>query len=262
MSGSLRGSGTLVPRAGSSGAGWREVFAVDFADEANQTPSSSQLTFGGVVWTVEGGANDTGGGPKISSGLLVISPDIATNVSRSSPSKRSAPILRTTLTNLGCSFSSLDTHQVLVAVEISSWSPAATQEAIRVGLENATNPLGSGASGRGVMGGTAYQTTQRAGSVVYQDSAGTGNTDSTASLAVRSMACLFSGPGVAVYSSATPLAFDSPEAVEAASPAIMGGSRGSATVTARDRLIIVGESPDVSAGPVISISSIRVWEKL
>lgn len=262
MSASLRGGGSLAPRAGSSGAGWREVFAVDFADEANQSPSASTLTFGGVAWTVEGGANDTAGGPKIASGVLSIAPDIATNVARSSPSKRSAPILRTTLTNLGCSFSSLDTHQVLVAVEISSWSPAATQEAIRVGLENSTNPLGSGSSGRGVLGGTAYSTTQRAGAVVYQDSAGTGSTESTASLAVRSMACLFSGPGVAVYSSATPLAYDSPEDVEAASPVIMGGSRGSATVTARDRLIIVGESPDVSAGPVISISAIRVWEKL
>jgi len=261
VSASLRGGGSLAPRAGGAGTGWREVFAVDFADEANQTPSSNQLTFGGVVWTVEGAANDTAGGPKIASGVLSIAPDIATNVARSSASKRSAPILLSTLTNLGCSFSSLGTHQLLVAVEIASWSPAATQEAVRVGLENSSTPLGSGATGRGVSGGTAYSTTQRAGAVVWQDSAGTGSTESTASVAVRSMALLFSGPGVAVYSSATPGVYDSPEDVLAASPAIMGGSRGSATVTARDRLMLVAESPDASSGPVVTISSIRVWEK-
>jgi len=111
------------------------------------------------------------------------------------------------------------------------------------------------------MGGTAYQTSQRAGSIVWQDTAGTGNADSTASVAARSLALLFSGPGVAVYSSATPGAFDSPEDVLAASPAIMGGSRGSSTVTARDRMLIVAESPDASSGPAVTISSIRVWEK-
>lgn len=261
MSGSLRGSGSLRPRAGGAGSGWTLAYEVDFADEANQTPSASTLTFGGVAWTVEGAANDTAGGPKILSGGLVISPDIATNVARSTASKRSAPILHSTLTNLGVSFSSLGTHQLLVICEIASWSPAATQEAVRIGLENSSNPLGSGSAGRGVMGGTAYQTSQRAGSIVWQDTAGTGNSDSTASVAVRSLALIFSGPGVAVYSSATPGAFDSPEDVLAASPAIMGGSRGSSTVTARDRFIIVAESPDASSGPAVTISSIRVWEK-
>lgn len=261
MSASLRGGGSLAPRAGGAGTSWRLVYEVDFADEADQTPASNQLTFGGVVWTVEGAAQDTAGGPKITSGVLSIAPDIATNVARSSASKRSAPILVSTLTNLGVSFTSLGTHQLLVAVEIASWSPAATQEAVRVGLENSSTPLGSGATGRGVSGGTAYQTSQRAGSVVYQDSGGTGNTDSTATLAVRSLALLFAGPGVAVYSSATPGVYDSPEAVLAASPAIVGGMRGSSTVPTLDRLLIVAESPDASSGPVVSISAIRVWEK-
>lgn len=261
MSASLRGGGSLAPRAGGAGSGWSLVFEVDFADEADQVPASNLLTFGGVAWTVEGGAQDTAGGPKIASGVLTISPDIATNVARSTASKRSAPILHSTLTNLGVSFSSLGTHQLLVIAEIAAWSPAATQEAVRIGLENSTNPLGSGSAGRGVMGGTAFQTTQRAGSVVYQDSGGTGNVDSTATLAVRSLAMIFSGPGVSVYSSATPGAYDSPEDVLAGTPAIMGGSRGSATVTARDRLLLVAESPDASSGPVVTISSIRVWEK-
>lgn len=261
MSGSLRGSGTLTPRAGSAGSGWVLAYEVDFADEANQTPSGSTLTFGGVSWTVEGAANDTAGGPKILSGGLVISPDIATNVARSSTGKRSAPILHTTLTNLGVSFSSLGSRQLLVAIEIASWSPAATQEAVRIGLESSTAGMGSGASGRGVSGGTAYLSTQRGGAVVYQDSAGTGSTESTASVAVRSLACLFAGPGVSVYSSATPGAYDSPEAVLAANPHIVGGGRGAVTVSTLDRLLLVAESPDASSGPVVTISSIRVWEK-
>lgn len=254
------GQARFTPRGGGSSA-WVELLSCDFTVEADQLPSSNQLTFGGIVWTVEGGANDTAGGPKIASGALTISPDIATNVARSSASKRSAPILLSTLTNLGCSFSSLGTHQLLVAVEIASWSPAATQEAVRVGLENSATPLGSGATGRGVSGGTAYQTSQRAGSVVYQGSGGTGNTDSTATLAVRSLALLFAGPGVAVYSSATPGVYDSPEAVLAASPAIVGGMRGSSTVPTLDRLMIVGESPDASSGPVITISSLKIWAR-
>jgi hypothetical protein len=254
------GSARFTPRGGGSSA-WIELVDADFTVEADQNPSAATLTFGGITWTVEGGANDVAGGPKILSGVLLISPDIATNVGRSSSSKRSAPILHSTLSNLGAPFSSLGTNQILVNVEISSWSPAATQEAIRVGVENSTNPIGSGSNGRGVTGGTAFQTTQRAGSVVYQDSGGTGNVDSTATLAVRSLACLFSGPGVSVYSSATPGALDSPEKILAASPAIMGGSRGSPTVSGRDRLIIVGESPDASSGPAISISSIKIWAR-
>ena len=66
---------------------------------------------------------------------------------------------------------------------------------------------------------------------------------------------------VAVYSSATPDAYDSPEAVLAASPAIVGGMRGSSTVPTLDRVMLVAESPDASSGPVVTISSIRVWEK-
>lgn len=254
------GSARFTPR-GSGSSEWLELVNVDFTVEANQNPSASTLTFGGITWTVEGGANDTAGGPKILSGALLISPDIATNVGRSSPSKRSAPILHSTLTNLGATFSSLGTNQILVNVEIASWSPAATQEAIRVGLENSTTPMGSGSNGRGVMGGTAFQTTQRAGSIVYQESGGSGNVDSTSTLAVRSLTCLFAGHGVSVYSSATPGALDSPEKVLAATPQIVGGSRGSPTVSERDRLIIVGESPDASSGPVISISSLRIWAR-
>jgi len=261
MSGSLRGSGSLRPRAGGAGTGWILVYECDFADEADQLPASSQLDFGGVTWTVEGSANDTGGGPKIASGVLTISPDIATNVARSSTGKRSAPILYTTLTNLGVSFSSLGSHQLLVNVEIAAWSPAATQEAVRVGLESSAGPLGSGSGGRGVNGGTAYQSTQRGGSIVFQDSSGTASSDSTAVVSVRSLACLFAGAGVSVYSSTTPGALDGFEKVLAASPVNAGGMRGNTTMPTLDRLMLVAESPDASSGPVVTISSIKVWEK-
>ncbi len=257
----MKGGGSLAPRAGGAASGWRLVYEVDFADEADQTPASSLLSFGGVSWTVEGAAQDTAGGPKIASGTLVISPDIATNVARSSTGKRYAPILHSTLTNLGVSFSSLGSHQLLVNIEIAAWSPGATQEAVRVGLESSAGPLGSGSGGRGVSGGTAYQSTQRGGSIVFQDSSGTASSDSTASVAVRSMACVFAGVGVSVYSSATPGALDGYEKVLAASHQNQGGMRGNTTVPTLDRIMLVAESPDASSGPVVTISSIRVWEK-
>lgn len=261
MSAASWGSARFTPR-GSGDSAWVELMDCDFSLEADQTPSSNQLVFGGVTWTVEGAGNDTAGGPKVASGALVISPDLATNVARSSASKRSAPILHSTLSNLGAPFSALSgVRSILVAVEIASWSPSATQEAFRIGLETAAKPLGSGSTGRGVMGGSAFSTTQRAGSIVFQDSAGTGNTDSTASVAVASMACLFTGAGVAVYSSATPSTYTSPETVLAATAQISGGTRGSATMGSHDRLLLVGESPDVSAGPPISISRLRIWAR-
>lgn len=254
------GAARFTPRGGSS-SGWTELVDVDFTVLADQLPSASTLTFGGVVWATEGAPSDTAGGPKIASGALTISPDIGTNVARSSASKRSASILNSTLTNLGAPWASLGSRQLLINIEIAAFNPAATQEAVRVGLESSAAPLGSGASGRGVMGGSAYQTTQRAGSVVYQDSTGTGGVDATATLAVRSLSCLFSGASVAVYSSATPGALDSPEKVLAASPAIVGGMRGSATLPVLDRLMITAESPDASGGPVCTISSLRVWSR-
>lgn len=255
------GQARFTPR-GSGSSEWVELVSVDFADEANQTPSSSQLTFGGITWTVEGAINDTASGPKIASGLLTISPAIATNIARSSPSKRSAPILHSTLSNLGATFSTLDTHQLVVSIEVAGWTPAATQEAIRIGLETAANPLGSGASGRGVMGGVAYSTTLRSGAIVYQDSAGTGSTESTANMAsVASLACVFCGAGCTVFSANVAGSFDSIEKILAGTPRISGGGRGSATYQGRDRLLITAESPDVSAGPVLTISSLKIWAR-
>lgn len=255
------GQARFTPR-GSGSSEWVELVSVDFSTEADQLPSSSQLTFGGVVWTVEGTINDTASGPKIASGLLTISPAIATNVARSSPSKRSAPIILSTLTNLGATFSTLDTHQLAVSVEVAGWTPGATQEAIRIGLETASNGLGSGASGRGVMGGVAYSTTLRSGAIVYQDSAGTGSSESTANVAsVASLAVVFCGSGCTVFSSTTAGALDSIEKILAATPTISGGGRGSATYQGRDRLLIVAESPDASSGPVLTISSLKIWAR-
>lgn len=260
MSATLRGSATLAPRP--SSGGWRSIFEVSFADEANQSPSGSTLTFGGVAWSTVNEGGDSAGGPKIASGLLTISPNSSTGIARSTASTRTAPGLTTTLANLGASFSTLAADRLLcVSIEIAGFSPSATQEAVKVGIESSAAPLGSGATGRGHSGGTAFQTTQRAGSLTYQDTGGTGATDSTATLAVRSLACILSSRGVSVYSSATPGALDMIVKVLAASPALAGGTRGSSTVPTLDRLFLYAESPDASAGPVCTISSIRVWEK-
>lgn len=255
------GQARFTPRGGGSSE-WVELVNVDFGDEADQLPASSLLTFGGVAWTVEGAANDTAGGPKIASGALTISPDIATNVARSSTGKRYAPILHSTLSNLGAAFSALDYRQIAVSIEVAGWSPGATQEAIRIGMETAANPLGSGASGRGVMGGVAYSSTIRAGAIVFQDSSGTASSESTATLSsVASLACVFCGAGVTVFSANVANTFDSIEKIHAGSPRISGGARGSTTYQGRDRLLITAESPDASAGPVLTISSLKIWAR-
>lgn len=255
------GAARFTPR-GSGSSEWLELVSVDFTTEADQLPSSNQLIFGGIVWTVEGGANDTASGPKIASGALTISPDIATNIARSSASKRSAPILHSTLSNLGAAFSTLDYRQLAVSIEVTGWSPSATQEAIRIGMETAANPLGSGASGRGVMGGVAYSSTIRAGAVVFQDSSGTASSESTATLSsVASLACVFCGAGVTVFSANVSNTFDSVEKILAGTPRISGGARGSTTYQGRDRLLITAESPDASSGPVLTISSLKIWAR-
>lgn len=255
------GSARFTPR-GSGSSEWLELVNVSFADEDDQLPASSQLVFGGVTWTVEDSANDTGGGPKIASGLLTISPDIATNIARSSASKRSAPILHSSLSNLGAAFSSLDYRQLAVSIEVAGWSPGATQEAIRIGMETAANPLGSGASGRGVMGGVAYSSTIRAGAIVFQDSSGTASSESTATLSsVASLACVFCGSGVTVFSANVANTFDSIEKILAGTPRISGGARGSTTYQGRDRLLLTAESPDASSGPVLTISSLKIWAR-
>lgn len=255
------GAARFTPR-GSGSSEWLELVNVDLSTEDDQLPSSSQLTFGGVVWTVEGSANDTEGGPQILSGVLRIAPDIATNIARSSASKRSAPILHSTLSNLGAAFSILDYRQLAISIEVAGWSPSATQEAIRIGMETAANPLGSGASGRGVMGGVAYSSTIRAGALVYQDSTGTGSSESTATLSsVASLACVFCGAGVTVFSANVANTFDSIEKILAGSPRISGGARGSTTYQGRDRLLITAESPDASSGPVLTISSLKIWAR-
>lgn len=255
------GSARFTPR-GSGSSEWVELVNVDFSSEDDQLPASSQLTFGGVTWTVEGSANDTEGGPQILSGVLRIAPDIATNIARSSPSKRSCPILHSTLSNLGAAFSTLDYRQLAISIEVAGWSPSATQEAIRIGMETAANPLGSGASGRGVMGGVAYSSTIRAGALVYQDSTGTGSSESTATLSsVASLACVFCGAGVTVFSANVSNTFDSVEKILAGTPRISGGARGSTTYQGRDRLLITAESPDASSGPVLTISSLKIWAR-
>jgi hypothetical protein len=149
-----------------------------------------------------------------------------------------------------------------VSIEIAAFSPAATQEAVKIGIESSTAALGSGTTGRGHSGGTAFQTNQRAGSLTYQDTAGTGATDSTATLAVRSLAVILCSRGVSVYSSATPGALDTITKISAASPTLSGGGRGSSTVPTLDRLFLYAESPDASAGPVCTISSIKIWERV
>ena len=78
---------------------------------------------------------------------------------------------------------SLGDRQVLLVVDVESYAPAAANEGLRVGLEQAGAGIGSGAGGRGVCGGQTYSTAIRVASGLYHDSSGTGAVEATATVA-------------------------------------------------------------------------------
>lgn len=234
------------------------VFNYDTDGATNVAQSGGTLTFGGKTFTVINAAADSS--PKIDAGDLLITPDASEGLA--STSTRTAPGLTIALSDLDSNITMLARRRLLVLAEIESWSPSATNEAIWFGLEQAANPLGSGASGRGVFGGAGFSTTLKPG-INPQDSGGGAIVYATATVSpVASLAVDFANGAAAVYASSTAGAYNTVQEVLDASPDITGGARGSSTVTQYNRFALFVTSPDVGAGPSARFSNLSVWIKL
>lgn len=241
-------------------SGWVQIFEYESDGATNTSPAAGVLPFGGQSWGTINEANDTASGPKIAAGRLTISPTNGTDLARGGNNVRTAPGLTMPLTTLNASLTMLGTRQIMWLVDDITWAPGATNEAIRFGIEQTSNGLGTGAPGRGVLGGVAYNSNIRAGSVVRQDSSGTANLESAATLAsVASVAVLLANGAARVYSSATAGAFDTPSEVLAGSASVVGGALASGTVPTLDRLVMAATSPDAGAGPAFSCGEMSIW---
>ncbi len=224
---------------------------------SNVAQSGGTLLVGDKTFTVVNAAADSS--PKIDAGDLLITPDASEGLA--STSTRTAPGLVIAMTDLNASLTMLARRRLLVLVEVESWSPSASNEAIWFGVELASAGLGSGASGRGVYGGAGYSTTLRP-AVNPQDSGGGAIVYATATVSpVASLAVDIANGSVAVYASSTAGAFDTVTEVLAGSSSITGGARGSATVAQYDRFGIFVTSPDAGAGPSARFSALSVWVK-
>lgn len=234
------------------------VYSYDTDGATNVAQSGGNLVVGNKTFAVVNAAADSS--PKIDAGDLLITPDASKGLA--SPSTRTAPGLTIALSDLDPNITMLGRGRLLVLAEIESWSPSASNEAIWFGLEQAANPLGSGASGRGVFAGAGYSTTLKPG-INPQDSGGGAVVYATASVSpVASLAVDFANGSAAVYASSTAGAFNTVPEVLAGTASITGGARGSTTVTQYNQFALFVTSPDAGAGPAARFTNLSVWIKL
>jgi len=246
-----RGSSSLVlskiVTIGQSGFVLARSIVSDEATDASV--SGGNIVWGGVTFA----APNTG--PSVVDGDLVFAN--AAGSTQFSTGVRTPPLVTVLLTNL-CGISEVGTRQVLIILDVESYVPAAANEALRVGVENATNPVGTGGSSRGVMGGQAFSTAIRVGDILYQDTSGIGQQLATATVAsIAGIACLFSGTTVDVYSSTS--AFTDAAAVLAATVKQNGGMRPGTVVAALNQVIISAAKPTAGAGATCTIRGLQVW---
>ncbi len=216
------------------------------------TVSAGSIAWGGVTFA----APNTG--VSVVDGDLVLANAVGSvDLARSTASTRTAPLVSAALSTLA-GLSSLGDRQVLLVVDVESYVPAAANEALRVGLEQASAAMGSGASGRGVAGGHAFSTTIRAASSLRQDGSGTGATESTATIAtVAGLGLIFASGGVRAYSATT--AYADAAAVLADTARQSGGMQGSATMATLDQVVIAATKPTAGAGATCTIRGLQVW---
>ena len=218
-------------------------------ETTDESPAGSAIGWGGVTFAAPNA------GVSVVDGDLVLAN--AAGSTQFSTSTRTPPLVTVSLTTLG-GISEVGTRQVLIILDVESYAPAAANEALRVGVENATNPVGTGASSRGVMGGQAFSTAIRVGEILYQDTSGIGQVAATATVAsIAGIACLFAGTAVGVYSSTS--AFTDAAAVLAATVKQNGGMRPGTTVSALNQVIISAAKPTAGAGATCTIRGLQVW---
>jgi hypothetical protein len=221
---------------------------------ASDGTTDASVSGGNIVWGgVTFGAPNTG--VSVVDGDLVLAN--AAGSTQFNTSTRTPPLVTVSLTNL-CGISEVGTRQVLIILDVESYVPAAANEALRVGVENATNPIGTGASSRGVIGGQAFSTAIRVGEILYQDTSGLGQQPATATVAsIAGIACLLAGTTVDVYSSTS--AFTDAAAVLAATVKQNGGMRPGTAVAALNQAIIAAAKPSAGAGATATIRGMQVW---
>ena len=218
-------------------------------ETTDATVSGGSIAWGGVTFSAPNA------GVEVVDGDLVLANAVGST--QFNTSTRTPPLVTVSLSTLA-GLSAVGTRQVLIVLDVESYAPSAANEALRVGMENATNPVGTGASSRGVMGGQAFSTNIRVGEILCQDTTGLGQQSATATVAsIAGIACLVSGTTVEVYSSTT--AFADASAVFDTTVKQNGGMRAGATVNTLNQVIIAAAKPSAGAGATATIQGLQVW---
>ena len=240
-----------VQRAVIGQSGFVLVRSIVSDETTDASVSGGSIAWGGVTFA----APNTG--VSVVDGDLVLTGQASTDLGRSGASTRTAALVTVSLNTLA-GLASLGDRQVLIVVDVESYAPAAANEGLRVGLEQAGAGIGSGGSGRGVCGGQVYSTAIRAASGLYHDSSGTGATEATATVAsIGGLGCLLASGGVRTFSATT--AYTDAAAVLADTAKQNGGMRPSSTMPTLDQVIIAVAKPTAGGGAVCTIRGLQVW---
>jgi len=213
------------------------------------TPSAGSIGWGGVTFAAPNA------GVAVVDGDLVLTGQASTSIQTST---RTAALVTVSLLTLA-GLATLGDRQVLIVVDVESYAPSTSGEALRIGLEQASAAMGTGATGRGVAGGQVFfSTTIRAASGFYQDSTGVGGVDSTATAAsIAGIGCLFASNSARTYSATT--AYADAAAVLADTAEQTGGMRPSPTMPTLDQVILAAPKPTAGGGVACTIRGLQVW---
>lgn len=240
-----------VGQKGSNGTTWVRVANIVSDGTTDASVSSGNIVWGGVTFA----APNTG--VEVVDGDLVLTGQASTDLGRSGASTRTAALVSVSLNTL-TGLASLGDRQVLIVVDVESYAPTASNEGLRIGLEQASAAIGTGATGRGVCGGQTYNTAIRVASGLYQDSSGTGAVEATATVAsIAGIGCLFGSGGVRTYSATT--AYTDAVAVLADTAKQNGGMRPSATMPTLDQFVMAAVKPTAGAGATCTVRGLQVW---
>lgn len=231
------------------GSVWYRAARIVSDGSTDASVSGGNIVWGGVTFA----APNTG--VSVVDGDLVLAN--AAGSTTFATSTRTAPLVTVALDTIA-GLTALDNRQVLILLDVESYAPSSATEAMRVGLENAANPIGTGSASRGVIGGHAVSTTIRAGAVLYHDESGINTSISTATIAtVAGVACLMSGLSVSVYSRTT--VYTDAEDALSDTVRINGGMRPGTITSTLNQLIISAVKPSAGAGATCTIQGVEVW---
>jgi hypothetical protein len=234
------------------GAPWVLAASIVSDGATDASVSGGNIVWGGVTF-----AAPNTGVSVVDGDLVLANAAGSVDLGRAAVGTRTAPLVTVALSTLA-GLAALSDRQVLIVVDVESYAPSTTNEALRVGLEQASAPIGSGSGGRGVCGGHSYSTTLRASSVLRADGGGTGDDNSTATTAtIAGVGLIFASGAVRVYTATTAYADAAAVLADAAEQA--GGMRASATMATMDQVVIAATKPTAGGGAVCTIRGLQVW---